>query len=841
MTVVFNPESQAHENLPEDLASQGLSQGQYHVALNDPEGNPITAPFKDAQELLSKGYTQPSPDQLKSLIDESKNQETGEKIKAALEGAASGSTFGLSTGLEKALGVPEENIQRRQKSDYYGPGEIAGLVGSSLLGTGEGALLSKAGEGVQALTGLGREGAGILSRMGGAAARLGTESALMSAGDENSKFLSSDPNQSAETALANIGLSGVIGAGIGAPFGAVSPIWKLANESKVGQFIEDFKKRIQDRSANPDPLSSISDEIGNLYSSTKDAARTVYGGSGIKSQAIEKFMPEMNSKIESQAESISSKLKDAVAKMDAAPEDFPSSLSNKLRARAQAFDSLISGEVDPITGQATRQATPSQIFDAVNGLKQELQEWSKFSKISPPPIAEREFINLSKNLSHDLRTSLEDSSVWGKSAEFQQNLNKAFSEYKPALKDFEKKFTSEIGGERVPDLGKIQTYLNQSSAGKASAELKQNVLKNYMDAAQKYRDAIHASHGELGIQSPVEHVSMNNMVASLKKVNAGEKLADYLVNKGLSKLSGEALGAVIGGGVGHFVGMPEVGAVVGRHALGPVLGSVLPAIAKPILEGANSSVGLKSAVTYAMAVLKGETALNHAAKALFKSGLEVLPHDLVPTHASREKLKKKIDESQIDVASLLNVGGDIGHYMPDHASAMSAASARAVSYLSSLKPKTERMGPLDSPREPSQSQINIYNRALDLAEQPLLAIKSIKDGSLTARDVQTVKTIYPALYQNLSQKLFSEMVDHSSKGEEVPYKIKMGLSLFLGQPLDASMAPMSIASNQMALTAPPLSQNAMPTRGRRSPPLGPMKNIQVASRSETQTQKEDEA
>jgi hypothetical protein len=54
-----------------------------------------------------------------------------------------------------------------------------------------------------------------------------------------------------------------------------------------------------------------------------------------------------------------------------------------------------------------------------------------------PSIADKDLIAKSKCLAYDVRNALEDTKVWGKAAERQQAINKAFSEFKlPAyLKD----------------------------------------------------------------------------------------------------------------------------------------------------------------------------------------------------------------------------------------------------------------------------------------------------------------------------------------------------------------------------------------------------------------------
>lgn len=208
-------------------------------------------------------------------LDEDKYGGVGQQIATGLEGAASSATFGASTGIEKALHIakPEDIRARREQNPIaHGIGQVAGLAipaaidaltggaATPEIAAGEAAefapaaaramnplsaqsVMSKLGEKVAKASGLGGADAGLSSQMGHAAVRGAIETSLFQGGDEISKMLSDDPNQSVQTAAANIGLAGILGAGLSGGIGAVSPIWKATSESKVGQLVLDFKNR----------------------------------------------------------------------------------------------------------------------------------------------------------------------------------------------------------------------------------------------------------------------------------------------------------------------------------------------------------------------------------------------------------------------------------------------------------------------------------------------------------------------------------------------------------------------------------------------------------------------
>lgn len=741
-------------------------------------------------------------------IQQEKYGTVPQQVAAGLEATAQGVIGPFAPAIERSLGVFPEGIRGREEANpiTHGLGEAAGLVGSSLFGVGEGALLAKAGEGVNAALKLGGEGASALSKIAGGASRLGVESALMQAGDEGTKFITQDPNQSAESAITNIGLSSLIGGGLGAGFGSLSPLLKAAGGVKLGQFIEDFKGRINELKENPDPNALITDELTDKYNNTRAFADEVYGSQNLKDQAVQKLMPEMNDKISEQASDIISKVQSTVDEMAAKPRVYPERLTGKLT------DDLVQ-----LKSAVSEAQSPGEIFNAIQDFKSTAQGYSKYDKFVKPVDEAYDFVKKAKDLAYNSRVALEDSNVWGKAADVQKDINKAFVAYKPTLEDFEKKFTTEVAGERQIDPGKVSTYLNQ--AGKDSQKIKQQMLGNFLDASEKYEKVVNDTYSKLGVESPVIPSSVNGLKQTLETLTPGAKLADALVKKGMTRLGGEALGIGTGAAIGHAVGAGGIGALIGEHALGPFYSSILPAIIKPLLGSPASTEGLKAASEMGIAAIKGESLINRASKALFNRSVDVIPSHLIPSEAKRDKIKESIDRLQTDASGLMKAGGQTGYYMPDHGAALSAAATRATQYLASLKPNTTKLGPLDPDRQPSQVEESKYNRAIDLAEQPLLAVKSIKEGTLTPQDVQTIHTIYPNLYDKLSQTLTNEMINHVSKDNPIPYATRLSLSLFLGQSLDASMTPQAI------LAAQPKGPQAPQTQQSKGSPKGSMKEL----------------
>lgn len=539
---------------------------------------------------------------------QSKYGGVGQQAIAGIEAAGHGLAGPLATGAERLLGVKPEDIRGREEANpiTHTIGEIAGLASP----VGQSALLGKAGAGALTLA----EKAvprivesGILAGAARGAVKLATESAVYQAGDEVSKLLKEDPNQSVASAISNIGFATVIGAAGGSALGSISPLWKATVGEKASQMLSDFKARVAEHLDIPLAEEAVS-----------QGPRQVY---------------------------------------------------------------------DPFT-KSQREIEPQMLRD-----------------VSPST---------------------------------------------PKFDPFTK--------ETIPN-----------SSTRIEPEMK-----------------------------PLSDT-------------VGGKLADMFI-KHSDEVGAKALAASIGSAVGMLKHIPyggTIGAVIGERVLSPLLESILPAITKPILEKIASGEGFKVATDYGMAVMKGQQMADHAASSLFKAGQKTIPDHLQPSERARTQLQKSLSQFQQDPASLADIGGEIGHYLPNHAAALGMTAQRVVSFLNQIKPNSSPKLPLDPPLKPSQAVQAQYERALDIANQPLVVMQAMKDGTLTSHDIIAIQTMYPDLYQGLKQKVMDQMVTAQSKADEgdvaIPYKTRLSLSLFLGQPLDTTMSPTGISAAQPMPSQPPNS------------------------------------
>ena len=233
-------------------------------------------------------------------------------------------------------------------------------------------------------------------------------------------------------------------------------------------------------------------------------------------------------------------------------------------------------------------------------------------------------------------------------------------------------------------------------------------------------------------------------------------------------------------------GHPLVGSV-GKSKLTDIMGR----LSGPAMNMEPDAEAFRGSVDYMHSALKGHEALKK------KMGTLLGAKDLdkmKPDADSRESLKKHLIDMQMNPSKMLEVGGKLGHYMPDQAAGLGALAATSTEYLNSLKPKTPPMGPLDTPPPPDKMQTAQYDRQVDIAQQPLLILQHVKDGTLQPQDITTLTMLYPQLKASLLKEASEALIAAKSEGTEIPYRQKMSMSLLLGQPLDSTMTPFAMQS-----------------------------------------------
>ncbi len=747
----------------------------------------LNAPVKSEPTGDLKGRA-PAFDSL--VDDEEKYGSLGQQAITGLEGAAQGVIGPLAPAAERFLGVPTQDIRARAETNpiTHGVGEAVGFGGSLLAGAGEAKIVGSLGEMAAKAAGVGLEGASTISKIASHGIQTGAEMAALQASDEVSKMILQDPNQSLGTAAINVGLSGLMGGVGGAAIGTISPLWKASVEKMgVPKLLDDAKAQYRFRQALPsgDVPTAITEELTGRMGEV-DALREQM--SNLKGSALERAMPEMtaenSAKIDAQVQDISNTMTKSIDK--ASDNAYLKGAVPKLQ---QDFQEFLEKVTDP-------NASFSDKFDAIDSLKRSQQAKARYN-LTAEDTALGSF---TKSTARDLRLALEDSQVWGEAAEVQKKVNSAIKASIDAEKDAASKFTSKMLGDRVADPNKVNTLVNQSLKGKAG--LKTDIMRNYLDNTQALADTINEIHTSAGLEAPIRLTPTAALDHTLGRSSPGTTLGNWLYDKGLASVAGHVGGEAIGAGLGSLVGHPIMGALAGEKMLAPAITS----IAKPLMETASHSEAFKGSLEYVLSVMKGERLLNKATQNFFKAGFEVLPPRMIPDMASREKLEKSIEYAS-NPENAMKIGGNLGHYLPAHATAAGATAATAINHLKSLKPVKAQASPLDKPAPINKMKQQQYQRALSISQQPLMILQYAKNGTLQNQDISTLQQIYPNLHAKMVDQVYQNMVKTLADGHDIPYKQRQSLSLLMGKPMDSTLTTQSMQAI-MAANAPKTPQQA---------------------------------
>lgn len=803
----------------------------------------------------------------------------GQQALTIAEGIGQGLAGPVATGAEAALSAvgvpglsPQEQEARAQANpiERYGS-EIGAFGASALYGVGEAGLLAKIGHAAEDLSGLSK--AQKIARLGVSS---GAEFAALQTGNEVSRAINQDPNQTLGSAAINIGLSGILGVGLGAGLGSVSPIWrsftqKAAEDASVGsapiadgedhltQSIlkpkekETFLKGLTKQKDNAPEIKAAGDLIGAPVSVSQTSASDYVQGmdsalmqspsvAGVmRRQEIDKGFDAVGNvidrtlgvtddstpfqrgqtikdQIQNTVDQIYQPLKDAYAERASLgqtidlPDEARLGQYDKLQELSQKFE-----KASPDTAKVVRDAAEGLLRqDTVSDLDdfvKVLNEQQRAAQISGN--------HYTANALNQVIDSLDDftvgqiakqsKAIQAQGAEFGEaignDINASYKALKARYRDFKeimgdlasdsklgKKATTYGGIREVLDSIPNEKLVDKMFDPKNFAGLKR-LETNFPDVFQtviqgKKSDLLRLADGNakkllssIDKLSPEVQELMFNQ-EERKLLDASRTWIDSLPpNVGPS---GTPKGTAYMNAVKELA-HPTVSGMIDR-LIGSTLIHIRDASIKTALRFATPAEleANKTATEYVKNSMDGNKLLLNATKAFFSGGISI-PEKLMPTEKNRDKLKEKLDSMNADPQSAIQVGGNIGHYLPNHASAVGTMVANVQNYFNSIKPREMVTAPLDQKPIVSKADETRYNRQLDIAEQPLLILKHAKNGSLQAQDVQTLSAVYPALRTKMAQELSQNMIEHVNDKKLIPYHERQALSMIMGQPLDSTM------------------------------------------------------
>jgi hypothetical protein len=252
------PEAPAVADTGDSVPQQPEQDQQVNVI--NPTGKLVSVPQSQIQslDLFNNGYKPAGAADVQAAKVEQEQSGILPTINAGIRGAGK-FTFGLEPLAERAasklLGQeynPEEVEQNLAAHPIASAaGATASLMGSGILGPIE-AGANLLGEAAAPITNaITPYVPNLLMKIGTPAAKAAVENMIAQSSDEISKLVAGDPNQTTDTAIANLKFSGILGGALGLGFGAISPIWNATMGGKLGQTLKAFSDRVSGGSEAP--------------------------------------------------------------------------------------------------------------------------------------------------------------------------------------------------------------------------------------------------------------------------------------------------------------------------------------------------------------------------------------------------------------------------------------------------------------------------------------------------------------------------------------------------------------------------------------------------------------
>jgi hypothetical protein len=805
------------------------------VTLQDPSGQLVSLPAEQAASAQDIGYTQPTQAALQAHAEkEMYGDGILNPIKAGAAAAARSASFGASDEILTDTGlVQPETLAGLQNNNTTADkiGEATGIIAPMLLGDELGPLnlvkgVSKLGtaaeHGVAALLPEGTSLASrILQKAGSKAVGSAVEGAAYGLGNVVSEHALGDPNLTAEHALGQIGLSALLGGGLGATFGlgeaVIPPAVSAAKQviadttEKIGAYMQDgFAKASSVVSGVPEEAiqaaidnrgkvamtveqksaraSGLADTIKQQYDSTEAALKAA--NTELRPAETAELVKDVNPDVAAtEYNRIFNSVGDTIAEIRAKPDIYPSRFAAKL-------EEIQKGLVRD--GQSAQR--PAEIFDAINDLKQTLdKKVLKFDGIAS--AADSDAIGLIKDLRGTIKESLQNEAVFGEGGARQAEFNEAQNEYLTAKKEFQKNFlyksrsnTGSIIYKANPT--KANTFLN--GLGDVKNELREQALKRYTEASKNLVDQIQES-AERAPSGKFDQDAAHRLIDK-----TGESIASAQKQQELEKLIGstntgaQGTNPLVAGGLAHALGLP--GAVVGTatgvyNALKNPGGTIQRLAALETLVK-KSTAKLEAGV---QAVISGSSRAFSIGRGEVSAGIAKdfgKDHDeSVATYNKRiEQIQHMAGNSGVLSDKLHDATADLQGHAPNVTQSMQGAAVRGVAFLNSKIPQRPKQGPLGDDWIPTKQEISTFNRYFNAVQSPSNVLKQAAAGTLTKEGVEAVKTVFPNYYEQINSTVMDKL--SSKKGAVIPYRQKMMLSLLTGTPMTGSLLPKNVQANQ---------------------------------------------
>lgn len=798
-----------------------------------------------------------APGELEKAEAEQKYGGLSGEAKAFGLGALRGATLsGSDYLLTKTGAMSPDEIKGYQNTNPISSttGEVGGAVTSAVLAPelAPVAMIGKAGTAVanaarsaELLGGLARSSraAQVLSSLGATAAGSAVEGALYSGiGNTVNEYSLGDPDLNGQKFLSvlghNLGQGAMYGAAIGTALkGAelgIPPSLKAAKQGLVdirdkliGSGVGGSSGLAGKALDTIDPSGKLSEYMGNRMTNLGEdekvkVVRETTSDLNTVHKNIETTIKDLNEKLRPEETEALIGSADPI-KAEAAARDVVNTMDQALKqakALPQLYQQSAIAKLEDLHQELSQklvESSPLETFEALRDAKQRLGKMA-FTKL--PTETTEDTVNLLKGVTSQANNVLKDPDIFGHAgaslAAHDDMLSQYYQFIKPGrgMTDFQKTFGKLDGrGRWAFDPKKVELVFKRGNTLTGQDQMR--ALDSYFDTLKSLPDHIESTMANVP-NSNMDHEALKNMIdnSHAGTVEAHEKYVDS-IGKNKNSLGFADLAAA-----SIAVSHPAIGAMIEAYN-----------VARNPISAMNKLAEVERILG------KSTQAISRGAKAIFDTGVETT-HKSMGTLLSfpiKERLSEhaKIADNVADMNSnpgllmdrLAENTQSLHEAAPNTAGAVQSTQTMAISFLASKLPPRPPSNPFSEPYKPSNSEMAMFERYVQIVEKPIAALDLVKQNTITNEAVETLNAVYPKLYNEMKSAVLKEATDILAKKQTIPYQTKQSLSIFLGQPLEQSMTYQNVMNNQIAFQPP------APTQGQTKPSKTGMGKMTVASRT----------
>lgn len=746
-----------------------------------------------------------------------------------------------------------------------GFGEFGGMVGGTIAGGGVG--IAKVGSAARSLAGGGK----VLGGLAAGAA----EGALYSGVEHVNEDALGDHATTAESLIAEMGHGALVGGLLGGGIGGVelgagaakNSIGRLLSraqtgeqatkalaQGKLGGLVDGYAKAaaatsgtdanvIRELLENPEArrvaafeapamreqaARDVKVHLDDLLESTKGLTDEARGA--LKREYVAKAVAGVDKK--QAAETAWSTISNLKADVQAMASD---AKKYGLGSTLKSMDEYLEGQAGRIR-KAAQADDVAEMFSTLDDTKRALGKWTKAAQAvekSPDPlklVRGRETRDELQAMYERTRAGLEDHGVWGKAAQDQAAINKAWAKHIDSSRMFESKLTTTVGRDpanpwvdiRRVDPAKADSYVRNLT--NANNDLVHKGIKDYVDSSQELARAIGGAYelpaekAALVARAAKSAESFGGAIAkgenALVRANQLEQL--LAAEKGGTSLMGMALAAsmgplgVVGGIAGHALSRP--GTVIKQIAAAERMGQNLLDLVAVQKAAANTKNQITSGVRGFLAPAKQlATAAGGASKAVARGGVRAASRAGAVAMLPKEKgeddtralaritadVARAAANPKAHAAAVAESTRGLGRSAPNTSASIAATSGRAIQFLAAKIPKGTRNDEglqqhLMQARIPV-SEMARFARYYAAVDRPMRIVEELQAGTLSHETVEAVREVYPKLYEQVRNEIITTAAEAK---EPLPYEKVKQLSILFDAPLDETFTRGYIVRSQ---------------------------------------------